>query len=143
MEFTSTVCLSKEPNGMKTKSRLKSSNQKLSSVTSHSFILLWVMISQIVRHFQNSISYLQPMLQSDFHENSRYKSPMYKTAERKGILSTTGHSTNYVIAIMLNTKIEPQHWIKRGVALLCQNNEWFFDGDFTKFLWNLIYFWRV
>lgn len=65
----------------------------------------------------------QPLLQSDFKEKKRYKSPLYKTAERKGILSTTGHSTNYIIAIMLDTKTEPDHWVKRGVALLCQNND--------------------
>ncbi|CRK98972.1 CLUMA_CG011958, isoform A [Clunio marinus] len=64
-----------------------------------------------------------PLIQSNFHENSRYKSPLYKTSERKGILSTTGHSTNYVIALMLDTKVDPQHWIKRGVALLCQDND--------------------
>ncbi|CAG9861035.1 unnamed protein product [Phyllotreta striolata] len=64
--------------------------------------------------------WFKPILNSEFEVGTRYPAPVYKTAERKGTLSTTGHSTNYVLPILLDTDIEISHWIKRSVALLCQ-----------------------
>lgn len=66
------------------------------------------------------IVWIKPILIVNFQLKGRYKSPVYKTSERRGILSTTGHSTNYVLPIFIPTKRDPSHWVKRSVALLCQ-----------------------
>lgn len=48
----------------------------------------------------------------------RYETPLYKTSTRAGTLSTTGHSTNFIVSVLLDSKKPQDFWILRGTALV-------------------------
>ena len=62
--------------------------------------------------------WLRPADTSAFHEFAHYECPLYKTADRRGILSTTGHSTNFVMDLRLPSDQPASHWTMRGVCAL-------------------------
>jgi dynein heavy chain len=63
-----------------------------------------------------------PMKVPDIPVRSHYNCPVYKTSDRRGILATTGHSTNFVcfIRVPIEDTDTQAHWVLRGAALLTQ-----------------------
>lgn len=47
-----------------------------------------------------------------------YRCPVYKTSDRQGVLSTTGMSTNFVLAVSVQTDVDPNTWVMMGCACL-------------------------
>jgi dynein heavy chain len=64
--------------------------------------------------------WIVPCKKTEVKETPHYTCPMYKVSSRKGTLSTTGHSTNFVMFINTPSSIPETHWTKRGVAMLTQ-----------------------
>jgi len=62
--------------------------------------------------------HLMPCEKTKVRDFAHYECPCYKVSTRKGVLSTTGHSTNFVMPIKINSDVDESHWIKRGVAML-------------------------
>jgi dynein heavy chain len=72
--------------------------------------------------------WLKPVISASYDPSFVYNCPLYKTSIRAGTLSTTGHSTNFVVALPVPTAEEgggpgPDHWIRRGCAMLCMEDE--------------------
>eukprot|EP00803_Ostreobium_quekettii_P008971 evm.model.scf_437EXC.8 EVM.evm.TU.scf_437EXC.8 scf_437EXC:34649-40478(-) len=64
------------------------------------------------------IIWMIPAETTNFRVFNNYNCPLYKTSARRGVLSTTGHSTNFVMDIRLPSNHDGSHWTKRGVAML-------------------------
>jgi dynein heavy chain len=69
------------------------------------------------------VIHLRPCLKDELSayikERNDYLCPCYKTSERKGTLSTTGHSTNFVLFGNIgNAEKDANHWVRRGVCML-------------------------
>jgi len=62
---------------------------------------------------------LKPAPQDQLSTYQHYDCPIYRTTARRGVLATTGHSSNFVMFLRVPTDKSQTHWITRGVALMC------------------------
>lgn len=69
------------------------------------------------------VVWLEPVLKADYYDDKVYDCPLYKTSVRAGELSTTGHSTNFVLFLQIPTDVPQDYWIRRGAALLCMTDD--------------------
>eukprot|EP00854_Cymbomonas_tetramitiformis_P002484 gene2484-3228_t len=67
--------------------------------------------------------WLKPSRANEITEIPCYNCPVYRTLERRGVLATTGHSTNFVMFMRIPTDQSEVHWIMRGVAMFCSLSE--------------------
>ena len=65
------------------------------------------------------VIWLQPKTLDRFSPFPAYDCPVYRTAERKGVLATTGHNSNFLMFIRMPTDRPDHHWVYRGVCMLC------------------------
>ena len=61
----------------------------------------------------------KPCKGDELAEFQHYECPCYRTTARRGVLATTGHSSNFVMFIRVPSDQPVAHWISRGVALIC------------------------
>ena len=66
---------------------------------------------------------LEPVDINLYLDEGCYPCPFYKTSVRKGELSTTGHSTNFVRFLHLQSEVQADYWVRRGAALLSMTDD--------------------
>lgn len=92
------------------------------------------------------VIWLKPSNRDEMADFQHYACPLYRTAERRGVLTTTGaafgflyivlftplygkylnfqhflsagHSSNFVTDLRVPTNVDPKHWVMRGTAAL-------------------------
>jgi len=62
--------------------------------------------------------WLEPIKAKDLVTTNTYAAPFYKTSKRAGVLTTTGHSSNFVMVLYLPSTLPQDHWVRRGTAVL-------------------------
>ena len=79
------------------------------------FPVIWLKPRALLEEGDHGMSKIDPLEDAP---DGYYKCPMYKTAERKGVLSTTGQSSNFVMPVFIPSDKPGAFWTMRALALL-------------------------
>ena len=60
--------------------------------------------------------WFEPCNTETLEHDPHYNCPLYKESARRGVLATTGHSSNFVMYLKLPSTRPESHWVKRGFA---------------------------
>jgi dynein heavy chain len=68
------------------------------------------------------VLWLKAGVKEDFPYFPHYDCPLYREASRRGVLQTTGHSSNFVMDMKIPRRVDTpeKHWVKRGTCLLLE-----------------------
>lgn len=69
------------------------------------------------------VVWLEPVDEAESLTGGCYSCPLYKTSTRRGELSTTGHSTNFVLYLHAPSERPSDYWVRRGAALLTMTDD--------------------
>lgn len=64
------------------------------------------------------VLWLRPCRVEDMPVQPSYSCPVYRTGERRGVLATTGHDSNFLMVITMPSDLPEWHWTLRGVCML-------------------------
>eukprot|EP00976_Prorocentrum_cordatum_P022919 467647-Prorocentrum_minimum.AAC.1 len=80
--------------------------------------LTWRLVTQVL-YVPAPVLWLEAKQLHEMREFEHYNCPVYRTADRRGVLATTGHSTNFLRMMRLPSAQPQDHWTLRGVCMLC------------------------
>lgn len=70
------------------------------------------------------IIFMKPVADaSSMEDMGTYECPVYRTTERRGTLTTTGHSSNFIMSMGIPSALPGSHWTLRGACMTLERDE--------------------
>ncbi|CAD8132456.1 unnamed protein product [Paramecium pentaurelia] len=74
----------------------------------------------LILYYDSPVIHFKPTLEQQILQH--YACPLYNTVQRRGNVTSTGGSANFICNIKVPIRQSDSHWTKRGVAMILQLN---------------------